>query len=109
MSRMPLSPAEATRLIHKKSRSRSFSLQITEHATDRLLERGLLVGDVLHLLKFGYVYEEGEPSTWEGFFKYKIDGTTPNSGGRMVRVVIIPLTMDAVKIVTAMWRDEESR
>jgi hypothetical protein len=58
------------------------------------------------LLKTGFVYEEPEPSTREGHYKYQIEGSTPNSEGRMVRAVVIPDGNCAIKIVTVMWKDE---
>lgn len=72
-----------------------------------MAERKLLMGDILHVLKNGYVFEDGQPTTQAGCFKYRIECTTPNSGGRTVRVVLIPSSSDAIKIVTVMWRDED--
>lgn len=70
-------------------------------------QRGLLVGDVLHLLKFGSVYEAPEDAETIGYYKYQIEGKTPNSGGRSVRAVVIPhLHKDELKIITVMWVDE---
>ncbi len=67
------------------------------------------MGDVLHVLKHGFVFEEGQPATQPGYFKYNMEGTTPNSGGRTVGVVLIPSSSNAIKIVTVMWRDEAIR
>jgi hypothetical protein len=69
-------------------------------------DRDLIMGDVLHVLRTGFVYEEPEPATINGFFRYRIEGTTPNSDGRTVRVVVIPSGGHGAKIVTVMWRDE---
>ena len=71
-------------------------------------ERGLIVGDVIHLLRGGFVHEEGEQSDTPGFFKYTVEGTTPNSGGRSVAMVVIPSpNTDGIKILTIMWLDEK--
>ena len=70
------------------------------------MERGLVVADIRHLLSFGFVYDEPEEASREGFFKYTIEGTTPNSDGRTVRLVVIPDGRSSVKIVTVMWKDE---
>ena len=71
-----------------------------------MLERDLIMGDALHVLKHGFVYEEAEPAM-RGFFKYKMECNTPNSNGRTVRVVVIPsVNKAAFKIVSVMWADE---
>lgn len=70
-------------------------------------DRGLIQGDILHVLKVGFVYLPPEESTRAGYWKYKIEATTPNSGGRYVRVVVIPDGRDELTVVTVMWRDEE--
>jgi hypothetical protein len=100
-------PADATKRINGCARNSSLSLAYSRHATERLSERNLIMGDLLHLLKTGFVYEEPEPSTREGHFKYRIEGTTPNSDGRTLRAVVVPGTGCELKIVTIMWRDEK--
>lgn len=101
------SAAEATRRINACAKSLMLNVARTRHAKDQLLERDLIMGDLIHLLKTGFVYEEPEPATREGFFKYCIEGTTPNSGRRTVRAVVIPDGDCSLKIVTVMWRDEK--
>jgi hypothetical protein len=71
-----------------------------------MADRDLIVGDLMHLLKTGFVYEEPEPATRNGFFKYLIEGATPNSEGRTVRACVIPDGHREIKVVTVMWRDE---
>jgi len=56
----------------------------------RLAERGIFVSDVLYVLKHGFVYLDGVPALQQGRFKYEIESRTPNSGGRKVRLVVIP-------------------
>lgn len=69
--------------------------------------RDLIVGDVLYILKNGFVYEDPEPATQPKLFKYKIETRTPNSNNRSVRIVIIPDCNTCwIKIVTVMWADE---
>lgn len=64
------------------------------------------MGDFLHLLKNGFVYDEPEAATRDGYFKYRVEGTTPNSEGRTLRAVVIPSNGCAMKAITIMWRDE---
>jgi hypothetical protein len=99
-----MSPAEATTFLRAKV-GPALTLRPTRHALEQLSDRGLIMGDVLHVLKFGYVYQEAQPAT-RGFFKYLMDGTTPNSGNRPVRIVVIPSPGDQIKLVTVMWVDE---
>lgn len=101
------SPAEATRRINECAKPLQLNVALTAHAKEQLMERALIVGDLIHLLKTGFVYEEPEPATREGFFKYRVEGTTPNSGRRTVRAVVIPNGDCNLKIVTVMWRDEK--
>jgi hypothetical protein len=98
-------PAQATNAIRECAASDDLDLHITTHAAEQMEERELLMGDLLHLLKRGFVYDEPEPAT-RGFFKYAVEGKTPNSDGRSVRAIVIPSGDCGVKIVTVMWRDE---
>jgi hypothetical protein len=69
--------------------------------------RDLTIGDIRHVLKFGYVYSDPVQADIPGYYRYAIEGTTPNSGGRTVRVVVIPgINNGDLKLVTAMFRDE---
>jgi hypothetical protein len=101
-----LGPAAATRFIREKF-GPSLGLRYTKHARERMQERGLIVSDVLHVIKQGFVYEEGEPSTREGIFRYKMECVTPNSNGRTVRLILIPSQSCWIKVVTVMWVDEK--
>jgi len=77
------------------------------HAMQRLAERGLLTGDVLFVLKHGFVHGEASPATRPDYFRYEMESRTPNSEGRTVRVVVIPDHANLTcKIVTVMWVDE---
>lgn len=84
-----------------------FDLLSGLHWEEQLEARNLIVGDLLYLLKNGFVYEPGVKSTRPHLYKYEMEYTTPNSHGRTVRVVLIPCaSANTIKIVTIMWRDE---
>lgn len=99
-------PAQATIAIRQCAGSDDLDIVVTAHAGDQMSDRDLLMGDLLHLLKRGFVYDEAVSAT-RGFFKYAIEGKTPNSHGRSVRAIVIPSGHCGIKIVTVMWRDEK--
>jgi len=103
----PLEPPAAIRFI-RGLYGPSLNLRYTKHARERMLMRGLIVGDILHVIKHGFVYEKGEHSTRPGLFRYQMESVTPNSNGRTVRLVLIPSPNCSIKIVTVMWADENS-
>lgn len=108
MKKQPWCPADATRAINGIAREAQFTLALTAHAKERLQERDLFTPDLLYVLKHGFVYEEPEPSTLNGFFKYQIEGPSPSSRGRTLRVVAVPDEVSCqIKIITVMWRDED--
>ena len=79
---------------------------LTGRVKERFQERNLLIADIRYLLKFGYVYDDAEESTKNGFWKYKVEGTTPNSETRTWLVVIIPdFQHRTIKMVTVHWKD----
>ena len=83
------------------------SISYKKHAMERLSERGLIMSDVLYVLKQGFVYIEHEPSTVPGYNRYAMECKSPNSGGRSVRVIVIPdKKACALKIISVMWVDE---
>ncbi|MDR3497566.1 MAG: DUF4258 domain-containing protein [Ancalomicrobiaceae bacterium] len=103
----PWSPAQATKLVNELAIRPSFTVCYTQHAKEQMLERDLIVGDVLYVLRHGFVYEEPEFSTRPGFYKYRIETRTPNSNNRLVRVVAIPDYRGcSIKLITVMWVDE---
>lgn len=72
-------------------------------------ERNLIMGDVLYVLKNGFVYNDPLPSTRQGYHKYSIESKSPNGGSRSVRVVVIPEKNACfLKIITVMWVDENA-
>lgn len=104
----PWTPGKATERIWALAKT-NYTLVATTHARQQLAERKLIMGDALHVLKVGHIYEDGQPSTRPGFYKYKMESSTPNSHSRTLRVVVVPSACEKVlKIVTVMWRDEEA-
>jgi len=100
------SPADASRHLNAMAADPLLNLSLTLHARERLSERGLIMADVLHVLGTGFVYEDPEPASRPDLWRYKIEGLSPNSHGRHVRVVVIPGPGPSFKIVTVMWKDE---
>ncbi|OUD09054.1 hypothetical protein BVC71_10090 [Marivivens niveibacter] len=105
----PWSPTNATYAIREIGQHPALSLAYKVHATQRLLDRGITTSDVLYLLRNGYVYDDPSSATQHGYFRYKIQGKTPNSEGRDVAAVVVPnYNTKTVKVVTVMWVDEQS-
>ncbi len=107
MKKQPWSPADATEIIRKLADGKG-QTAFTRHASERMRERDIIMGDVLYVLKNGFVHDD--PVACEktpGLFKYAIESTAPNSRGRTVRVIVIPDATrgGSIKIVTVMWKD----
>jgi hypothetical protein len=103
----PWVPADATDAIRRISLSDDLTLIPTRHALAQMAERQLFTGDVLYILKQGFVLDDARESTRPGFYKYNMVSRSPNSGSRTIRVVAIPDTERCeVKIVTVMWVDD---
>jgi hypothetical protein len=101
----PWKPADATDAIRTLVTS-EHDLYLTGHAKSQMLARDLILSDLRHVLKFGFVYEDPMAATQPGCFKYEIESTTPE-GARVVRLIAIPwVNPPHIKIVTVMWRDE---
>lgn len=99
----------ATECIREMARSPKFGVHCKLHACERLTERNLIMSDVLFVLKNGFVHTNAVKSTREGYHKYAMECRSPNSGGREVRVIVIPDSKTCkLKIVTVMWVDEKS-
>ena len=104
----PWSPADATLCINALGKSDELTFNWTDHAEIQMDKRGLIIGDVLHVLKRGFVLDPCNPASRQKFFKYRVQSATPNSGRRSVAVVVIPdVKNHKVKIVTVMWQDEK--
>jgi hypothetical protein len=103
----PWKSADATEEIRRLARSEKMTLTFTDHSRDQMSERDLLMGDVLYVLKNGFVYQDCKRSTREKFYKYRIECKTPNSSIREVGVVLCPDSEKCeIKIITVMWLDE---
>ena len=83
----PWPTGQATERVWRLAKGQ-FTLVMTKHARKQLLERGLIVGDVLHVLKQGHIYDDAKVSTQAGFYKYSIESSTPNSNSRTLRVIV---------------------
>jgi hypothetical protein len=89
------------------AKSERLTISKSLHLQDQLDRRDLIMGDVLYVLKNGFVYSNAQTSTQSGLFKYLIESSTPNSQ-RAVRVVVIPDPARCwMKLVTVMWVDED--
>ena len=107
MRPQPWSPADATDAIRALAARDELQLTWTLHIKERLVERDLIIGDVRFLLRHGFVYAEPEPSSRNGLYKYAVEGTSPNSGNRSLRLIVIPdETRCWIKLITLMWVDE---
>jgi hypothetical protein len=104
---LPLPPEEATRRIRYAATRSEVGIGYPWEQAQALVEMGLVIGDVLHVLKrSGVVYEPGRPASRVGAFCYSMDGTSPNSGGRVVRIeVIISPWPLVIKVNRVLWRD----
>lgn len=99
-----MKPSEATTAIRGRC-TPDLTLYWTDHAKDRMAERELIMGDILHVLKHGFVHDEAQSAS-RAAWKYAIQCVTPNSGGRTVKLIVIPCSDGGIKIVTVMWADE---
>lgn len=106
--KQPWKPADATQQIQRKVNDPCFDVGLKLHAKEQMDARGIDMGDVLHTLKRGTVYDEAVPATQDGYFRYKVICRTPNSGAREIAVVVIPFSNASATIVTVMWADEKA-
>jgi uncharacterized protein DUF4258 len=105
--KQPWKAADATRYINEIANEKLCNIAFTGHARERMNQRSLIMSDLLFVCKNGFVYSDAEESTIEGYFKYQIEGQSPNSGSRFLKVVTIPECKPiGLKFVTCMWRDE---
>lgn len=103
----PWNPRDATDRIRAIAQCDDLTLTYKLHAQERLSERGLILSDILYLLKNGFVHENAVPATRAGYNRYLMVSRTPNSGARTVGVVVIPdQSHKHLKLVTIMWIDE---
>lgn len=105
--KQPWSPADATKYINSITKHGIAELDYTEHCKERMEQRGIVVRDILYILKTGFVYEEPESATREGLYKYKVEGDSLSCEGRVLRIIaIVDEGREEIKIVTVMFVDE---
>ncbi|PCJ59363.1 MAG: hypothetical protein COA65_06275 [Rhodospirillaceae bacterium] len=103
----PWSPAQATERIRWIAGCEHLEFALAKHAENQMKERNISTPDVLYVLKNGFTYNNPESATQQGYFKYEIQCTTPNSDRRTVNIIVVPSMQPvAVKIITVMWDDE---
>jgi hypothetical protein len=106
----PWTPTNATYALREIGSHPALSLAYKVHATQRLTQRGIVISDVLYLLRKGFVYSEAITATQRGYYKYVIESVTPNSAGRQIAAVVLPnANTMSIKIVTVYWVDEHHR
>ncbi|MER8569344.1 DUF4258 domain-containing protein [Mesorhizobium sp. M0924] len=100
---------QATDEIRAIARSKALTISYKRHAIERMAERNIIMGDVLYVLKNGFVHMEPMESTRPAYKKYAMEGLCPNGNSRTLRVIVIPeKTGTFLKIVSVMWVDEPS-
>lgn len=105
----PWNATDATRILNQLSKDPRLNLAYKLHAQERLQERNIIMSDVLRVLKTGFVLKQPVEATQAGRFKYEIEGKSPNSDGRSIRLIAIPCVQSiTIKLVTVMWVDETS-
>lgn len=103
----PWTPRVATEHLREMARRDDVGLAYKLHAREQMRERGIIVSDVMFVLKFGFVLTEPEPATRAGLYRYAVENKTPNSDSRDIRLIVIPDKKRCViKLVTVMWVDE---
>jgi hypothetical protein len=73
----PWNPADATDEIRRIACRDDLDLILTKHARGQMAERNLYSGDVLFVLKQGFVLEEAEESTRRDFYRYQMQSRSP--------------------------------
>lgn len=103
----PWNNTDATYALREMGKHPALSLAYKVHATQRLSERGTITPDVLQLIRTGFVYADAAPAKNAGYYKYQLEGLTPNSGGRVICAIVIPNSNAmTIKVVTVLWKDE---
>lgn len=109
-AKAPWTQQQATEEIRAIARSPRLALSYKLHARERLTERGIIMSDVLYVLKNGFVHTDAVPAGLPDHDCYRMESRSPNSGTRILGVVVIPDKRGwLLKIVTVMWIDEKER
>ena len=64
-------PARATERIRAIASSEDFTPSWKKHAREQLEERSLIMGDLLYLLRNGFVFENACPATRKPYWRYQ--------------------------------------
>lgn len=100
----PWEPAVATRAINHLANRIDMHFVMKRHALEREDLREITTPDILHVLKNGFVFKEHQPATRDGLYKYRIEGRSPNTGTRSMRICLIPDEKNVgIKVLTVMW------
>ena len=81
----------------------SKDVAISDHAEERMDERGITDLDVLRVLRTGEISGRIEPGKYEGEWKCKI--VAPVKGRREVGVVTLLIRNRRLRIKTVEWED----
>ena len=98
-----MSAQAAIRMIRQKAAA-SENVIITDHAQERMAERGVTLDDVLAILRKGWVYvppHKNERDDWQTKMERRMPG-----GRDAVAVTVVPQGSRLI-VRTVMWRDEQ--
>ncbi|MFZ2031909.1 MAG: hypothetical protein WAU68_16480 [Vitreimonas sp.] len=101
-------PAEATARINECAGRDDLDLWPVLWVLAWLEQQPIIMGDLLHLLSTGYVYDEAVETSMAGlYFKYTVEGPTPNSNGRTLTAVVVPNGGRKIKVCSVEWKDQK--
>ena len=104
---MGIEASEAADRIRKMAADRQCDVSFTKHASERIAERGLIMSDVLWVLRTGFVHDPAKESTVNGLYKYGIEGIAPNSSARAIKIIAVPDgAQNQIKIITVIWKNQ---
>jgi hypothetical protein len=102
----PWNPSQATERIRHIARRERLDFAYREGCRDQMAERSLIMGDILYVLRNGFVYLDPEPATRD-YWKYWMQCGTPNSNSREVAVLVLPdWKRKNLKVQEVKWVDE---
>ena len=90
------------REIHRRTRISS-NVDISQHATERMQERGIVIKDMFRVLREGYIDDSPIKDNRTGDLKYKIKRKIV--GRREVGVITVVPSGERLIIVTVEWED----
>lgn len=96
-----LTAQAATKVIRERAQDTA-NVILTEHAQERMDERGILAPEVFTILRKGEVYNTPERMSG-GDWKAEVEMRMP--GGREAVVVTVIRVADSLVVVTVMWKD----